>query len=238
LHDAQADLPLAMQLTEPEGLQPMIDIDGVTQVDPSALVDRLPVIHPSLTPPPISSSSRGTSRWMDFHGVAMRMRDAGGRPPPFFAAVHGTFNAAHGAVPDGADGRVVTGASVPGVPLHYVVNTPVSPFDPGLFGGGSPPQPPFNDIAVNALEFSTDDAITDNAQVSLLFQGGYGVRAGSQVPDPETLTEWTGDLTALNGYPLVRFTVVFDLAADTETFPFGPGSHRPAVDRVRLRMSY
>ena len=46
------------------------------------------------------------------------------------------------------------------------------------------------------------------------------------------------DLRELDGYPLVRFQVVFDVGVDEATFPFGVESFKPKVDYVRLRATY
>jgi hypothetical protein len=91
---------------------------------------------------------------------------------------------------------------------------------------------------VDAPEFTTENAITDNASVQVLFQGARAVRPGSRVPDPDTITEWVTDLTVLDGYELVRFQVVFDIGEDTVNYPFGLDSYRPEVDQLRLRTTY
>jgi hypothetical protein len=119
-----------------------------------------------------------------------------------------------------------------------VANTGLIPvFDPGLCanqGAGGPPQ---NDIKVDAPEYGIENAITDNASVSVQFQGAFPVRAGSHIPDPDSLTAWVTDLRDVSGYPLVRFRVTFDLAKDP-AYPFGPTSKRPGVDRLRIRAEY
>ena len=239
-------IPFSVHLNEPDGTPKMVVENGETIFDPAELIDRLPVVHPSLTPPPIGSVSHGTSAWIDFNGVALRTRDITGRAPPFFEGIHGTFNAGAGVlVPAGAEGRVRTAAIVPvgNIPAHYVVDAGIS--DPGLFPGsgvgeGLPPNPPFNDIKVDALDpgIGLEDVVTDNATVSLLFQGAYPVRAGSTAPDLATLTDWVGDLSTLDGYPLVRFRVAFDLGANAGSYPFGVDSLRPSVDYIRLRATY
>ena len=117
-----------------------------------------------------------------------------------------------------------------------------SPVDPGLPGHGNPlfGGPPKNDIKVDAPEpsLSLENAISNNAHVTLHFQGAFPVRAGSHVPDPETLSGWVADLRELSGYPLVRFRVTFDLSRDLATYPLNAQSLRPAVDYVRLRANY
>jgi hypothetical protein len=122
-----------------------------------------------------------------------------------------------------------------GVAAHFIEKAGFS--DPGLPPLGSAP---FNDIAVDAPDESVllEDALTDNDHVILLFQGARPVRPGSRVPGGETLTAWVSDLTALDGFPLVRFRVAFDLAGDVESFPYGVDSLRPLVDYVRMRVSY
>ncbi len=236
---ATDEIPFSIHLNEPDGTPLTEVVDGVERFRADNLIDRLPLVHPSKTPPEFGTVSRGTSRWVDFNGVALRLRDAGGLAPPLFAdGLNGTYNALIGVPPAGKDGLVVLGSAVPGVPAKFVANTGFPPFDPGLCGNGAPPDPAFNDIKVDAPEYSLENVLTNNAAVALVFQGAFPIRSGSSVPDPDTLTEWVSDLRELSGYPLVRFQVVFDLGTDVDLFPFGPTSLRPAVDNVRLRMQY
>ena len=233
-------IPFCVQLEEPDGTPKMIEVDGQQVFDPTTLVDRLPVVHPSHTPPPLGTVSKGRSDWMDFAGATLRSRDVFGRTPPFFQPVHGTYNAGVGPEPSGKQGQVVLGGNVPGAPARYVANAGFA--DPGLLS--DPPagvaNPPYNDIKVDAPDagIGLANALTDNATVVLQFQGARPVRPGSRVPDLDTLTPWVADLTALDGYALVRFQVVFDLDAKPLAFPFGPASWRPQVDWVRVRARY
>jgi len=237
MHLAGDDLPFSVVLDEPGGTLPLEDVDGAPRVPDRFLVDRLPLVPLDVVPLEFTTLSEGTSVWMDFAGVGLRPRDATGLPPPFLAPVRGTYNAATGPVPEGLDGLVVTDApAAGGVPAHHVAGA--GPLDPGLFGPGGPFLPT-NDIAVSAPELGLADAVPDNASVRLLFQGAFGVRAGSHVPDPQTLTSWVADPTVLSGHPLIRFRVRFDLGVSDEPgLAFGPGAMRPRVDRVRLRPSY
>jgi len=233
------DIPFSIWLNEPDGTPITEDVGGETQAAPWNVVDRLPVVHPSKTPPTFGTVSRGTSKWLNFSGVALRARDAAGLAPPLFTAgVNGTYNALIGTPPAGKDGQVVTANAVAGVPAHFIANTGFPPFDPGLCGNGAPPDPEYNDIKVDAPEFSIENALTDNGTVTLLFQGAFAIRAGSHVPDPDTLTAWVSDLRELSGYPLVRFQVAFDVSKDQDLYPFSVDSLRPSVDRVRLRARY
>jgi hypothetical protein len=235
-HDAGEVLPMSVRLQEPSGIPLMADVGGTLTYDPSNLVDRLPVVPPSKTPPTFGTTSTGISRWLDFNGVATRMRDGSGRPPPFFQPFHGTYNAAGDPIPAGKEGEVITGAAVPGKPAHYVENAGST--DTGLFGEGvGSGGVPYNDVKVDAPDLLQSDAISDNATVTVLFQGAYPVRAGSSIPDAETLTDWVADLTELTGHPLVRFKVTFDLTADPG-FEFNVDSLRPKVDELRLRTGY
>lgn len=246
LFPAVASIPLSIHLNEPDGTPILIDQDGQDVIDPHQLVDRLPLVHPEVTGAEFSSVSQGTSAWLDFHGATLRPRDLLGRTAPFFAGALGTFNPSAGvSVPAGAAGLVRVGAKVPEpqVPARFVLDAGLA--DPGLFPGnekgeGDPPNPPHNDIKVDAPDpgIGREDVITDNATVRLLFQGAYAVRAGSHVPDASTLTDWVADPTLLDGHPLVRFRVEFDLGVDLAGFPFSPESLRPQVDYVRLRASY
>jgi hypothetical protein len=232
------EIPFSIMVAEPDGTPFKIDVDGQQVFDPANLVDRLPVVPQDRVPPPFGSVSRGTSIWMDFNGVTVRPRLAG-VTPPFFEPVHGTHNlAALGAVQPGQDAHVRVGGNVPGstVPARYVLDAGFD--EPGL--GPGPDAPPFNDIKVDSPEdeMGLDNVVTDNAHVSLLFQGAYPIKAGSHVPDPATMTDWISDLTDLDGHPLVRFQVVFDLSAMPVSMPFGPDVARPQVDYVRLRARY
>jgi len=245
LFEPTDEIPLSVALNEPDGTPIMVQENGVMIVDPTQMIDRLPLVHPATILAPLGSVSHGTSEWLDFNGVALRTRNQSGRSPPFFAGIHGTFNASAGVViPAGQEGLVRTAAPVSPatVPAHYLVDAGLS--DPGLFGGGvgsgTPPSPPKNDLKVDAQDagIGLENVLTDNAEVSLVFQGAYAVRPGAHVPDELTLTPWVADVTELDGYPLVRFRVVFDLGADTAQFPFGVDSMRPSVDYVRLRATY
>jgi hypothetical protein len=245
LYSPTDDIPMSIYLKEPDGTPLRAnpeETDPFSEVDPEQVIDRLPVIHPSVLPPVIGYVSRGTSRWLDFNGVALRARDAAGLSPPHFAGLYGTYNAFTGAIPDGKDGQVVISNPVPSVtgdtPAHFVADTGLIPvFDPGLCSFLGSSSPPLNDIKVNAPEYGIENAITDNATVSVHFQGAFPVRAGSHVPDPDSLTEWVADLRDVSGYPLVRFRVTFDLSKDP-AYPFSPGSKRPGVDRLRIRAAY
>jgi hypothetical protein len=245
IYDADDEVPFSIRLNEPDGTPVMIEKDGVMVVDPEVMVDRLPLIHPGKLTAPLGTVSQGTSEWLDFNGVALRTRDPSGRTPPYFHGVQGTFNVAAGvSIPAGTEGFVRTGAPVPvgNIPAHFVVDS--GPDDPGLFPGrdvgqGDPPNPPHNDIKVDAPDdgIGMNDVVTDNATVSLLFQGAYAIRPGSHVPDTDSLSSWVADVTELDGFPLVRFRVIFDLGANVQ-YPFGVDSYRPSVDYVRLRASY
>jgi len=237
LYPEDADIPFVPILTEPGGELPLEMVDGELRVPDELLIDRLPIVPLGITPPPLAAVSQGMSEWLDFAGVVLRMRDAQGVPPPFFAAVNGTYNAASGPVPPGLAGRVVTSGDAPNnQPAQLVAGA--GPLDPGLFGPGGP-DVPTNDIKVDAPELSLPNAISNNASVTYEFQGGFPVRAGGHVPDPATLSAWVADLTELDGYPLVRFRVRFDLEASTDPdLSFGPDSMRPLVDYVRLRPTY
>lgn len=233
-----AVIPLSIKLNEPDGTPIMVEIDGQMSFDPLQVVDRLPVVNPALAPAPFGASSRGISKWLDFSGAVLRDRDGDGVSPPFFAGVAGTYNALVSGFDPADESLVIATSNVPGEPARYVTNTPGNPFDPGLVVDGVNTGLPFNDIAVNAPELSIQNAITNNASVSLQFQGAFPVRVGSSVPDAATRSEWVADLRELNGYPLVRFRVTFDLGIDPQQFPFGLDSFRPSVDFVRVRADY
>lgn len=239
------DIPLSIYLKEPDGTPLKQDPDAT---DPFAefardnTIDRLPVVPFNKMPPPIGSVSRGTSTWLDFNGVVLRARDSAGLAPPLFPGINGTYNALLGSLPPGTEGQVVLGqpvGNVPGdTPAHFVAKTGLIPgFDPGLCPNLGAASPPFNDIKVDSPDYGIDNAITDNAKVTLEFQGAFAIRAGSHVPDPDTVTVWVSDLRALSGFPLVRFRVNFDLGING-AFPFGPDSKKPGVDSLRLRTEY
>jgi len=164
--------------------------------------------------------------------------------PPLFPGLNGTYNDLLGVPPPGKEGQIVLGAPLsnpPGnTPAHHVANTGQIPtFDPGLCPQASPPSssPPFNDVKVDAPAYGLDNVLTDNATVRVEFQGAYAIRAGSHVPDADTMTGWVSDLRDLSSYPLVRFRITFDLDANPN-FPFAPDSQKPGVDSLRVRAAY
>jgi hypothetical protein len=218
-------------------------IDPFAEFARSSTIDRLPVVPIDKPPAAIGAVSQGTSKWLDFNGVALRARDASGLTPPLFLGIHGTYNALLGTPPPGQEAQIVLGAPVsnpPGnTPAHLVENTGPFPFDPGLCPDAEPTgsSPPFNDIKVDSPDYGLENVVTDNAKVTLEFQGAFAIRAGSRVPDPATLTAWVSDLRDLSGFPLVRFRVTFDLGHNP-SYPFSPDSKKPGVDRVRLRAKY
>ncbi len=235
LYGAGDVVPLSIDLVEPAGTPITELVDGEERFVLDNLVPRLPLVHPNMLPLDLGFISEGRSRWLDFHGVTLRMRNANGRTPPFFSPVHGTHDS------DGSgwlEGEVETSSPVPGSPALFVKNTPGAPFDPSLHVDGIPTQEPFNDIKLDAVEIGVDNAVSLAAQVRWLFQGAFGTRHGSSVPDPDTLTEWTGDLESISGYPLVRFRVVFDIDATSELINNDATFPRPVVDSLRLRMTY
>jgi hypothetical protein len=243
LYDAADLIPMSVNLNEPDGT-PILAEPGVgVAFEPSNLIYRLPVIHPSLTPAPFGTVSRGTSQWLDYSGATLRTRSVvSGRSPPTFLGMNGTNNAGSGeAYTAEAEGRIRLGAVVPpgNIPARMVVDAGFA--DPGLFPGpvglGTPPNPPFNDVAVHAPDagVSLTNVVTDNANVTVFFQGAYSLRAGSHVPDSDTQTAWLADITELSGYPLIRFQVVFDLGASPVVYPFNELSMRPLVDYLRIR---
>ncbi|GJM22313.1 MAG: hypothetical protein DHS20C15_22280 [Planctomycetota bacterium] len=218
----------------------MIEQDGQMILDPSTLVSRLPVVHPDKTPKPLSGTSRGISKWLDYAGATIRSRALDGRSPPFFEPINGTFNAAQGPVSPELDGVVMISGNAPDAPTLAKL---VKNAEAKLSAGTNPP--PLNDIKVDAPDVpigggisGIENAVSNNAMVSLMFQGAYTVRSGSHVPDLTTLTPWVSDLTELDGFPLVRFQVVFNLDSDDPQFSFGASSMRPAVDYVRMRSTY
>ncbi|HZL99744.1 MAG TPA: hypothetical protein VFD43_05775, partial [Planctomycetota bacterium] len=245
LYAATDAIPLSITLKGPDGTplkQDPAATDPFAEFSHVSTIDRLPVVPFGKAPTPIGSVSRGTSKWLDFNGVALRTRDATGLAPPLFAGIHGTYNVLLGVPPAGKEAQVVLGgpvSNVPGdTPAHFVAHTgPIPSFDPGLCGSQGASSPPHNDIKVDSPDYGLDDAITDNALVRLEFQGAFAIRAGSQVPDPATMTGWVSDLRDLSGYPLVRFRVTFDLGSNP-SFPFAVDSKKPGVDRVRVRAEY
>jgi hypothetical protein len=231
--------PMSIWLKEPDGTPIKEIVDGVERFPLNNVIDRLPVIHPSKTPPEFGTVSRGTSKWLDFNGVALRVRDVNGLAPPLFPdGFNGTYNPLNEPPPPGKDGQVITANAVTGIPAHFVANTGIDPFGKKLCTDGPLPHPEFNDVKVDAPEFAVENALTDNATVTVQFQGALPIRSGSHVPDPDTLTEWTSDLSEVSGYPLVRFQVAFNVSKDPELYPFSINSMRPAVDRVRIRARY
>ena len=244
--DESAVIPMSVFLNEPDGTPILASgqlsecgdlVDPLTdEFEPTNLIDRLPVVPQGIAPVEFGTSSRATSVWLDFNGVALRSRDEDGTPPPLFSPFHGTYNGLFEAIPPGQEGQVkATGIMAETQQAKKVDNT--APLDPGLFGDFTG-VPPFNDVSVESPELALQDVVTNNASVTILFQGAHPVRAGSHVPDPATLTTWTSKLRDLSGYALVRFQVTFDLGSDTASFPFGADSFRPAMDTLRLRTSY
>ena len=240
-------IPLSIFIKGPDGTPLKEDPDAVdpfAEFAHASTIDRLPVVPVGKAAPTLGSVSRGTSKWLDFNGVALRFRDSAGLAPPLFPGFNGTYNDVLGVPPPGKEALVVVGAPVsnpPGsTPAHFVDNTGSIPtFDPGLCPEADPPStsPPFNDIKVDSPDYALDNVITDNASVRVEFQGAYAIRAGSHVPDPDTLTGWVSDLRDLSGYPLVRFRVTFDLDVNPN-FPFAPDSKKPGVDSLRVRAAY
>ena len=230
-----AEIPMSVLVVEPDGT-PIFEDESIGKFEPSNLIDRLPVVPQGVAPVTFGTSSRATSTWIDFNGIALRMRDGDGIPPPLFDAFHGTYNGLFEAIPEGGEGQVKANGLLAQSPEAKKVDNTV-PLDPGLFADFTG-VPPFNDIKVDAPELSLENVLTDNATVTVLFQGAHPVRAGSHVPDPATQTAWTSKLRDLSGYALVRFQVTFDLGADTDEYPFAADTFRPAVDELRVRASY
>jgi hypothetical protein len=234
LYDPTDAIPYSIYLNEPDGTPKTVEVGGEVVFDPANIIDRLPVIHPDKTPPSFGTTSVGVSRWLNFNGVATRLRDGSGRPPPFFAAINGTYNASGGEViPPGKDGQVVLSpGGIPGKPLKPVKDTAGNPLLDGL------PGVPLNDLKVDSPDFSEINVVSDNATVTLEFQGAYPIRPGSEIPDTDSTSGWVADLTELTGMPLVRFRMTFDVGADPSNYPFGLGSYRPQADYVRMRTIY
>ena len=123
-----AAAPRTGSVRAPDGTPLKEVVGGVERFKDSNLIDRLPLVHPSKTPPEFGTVSRGTSRWLDFNGVALRLRDDTGLAPPLFTdGVNGTYNALVG-VPPGKDGQVVVEGSTKDA--QFVKNAGF--FDPGF----------------------------------------------------------------------------------------------------------
>ncbi len=99
------------------------------------------------------------------------------------------------------------------------------------------PDPEKIDITVNAPDWNSGTAnyIPETNEVVVLFQGADAIAPGSKVPDPDSVSGWTADITTLSGKQFVRFRVALNTAKDT---PLTPTSPKPQVNFVRLRMQY
>jgi hypothetical protein len=99
------------------------------------------------------------------------------------------------------------------------------------------PDPQLIDITVNAPDWNNGmpNYIPETNEVIVLFQGADALVPGSKVPDPDSVTDWTGDINTLSGKQFVRFRVSLNTAKDT---PLKPTSPKPQVNFVRLRMQY
>jgi len=100
------------------------------------------------------------------------------------------------------------------------------------------PNPEDNDIEVYAPDWDggTVHYIPEENEVSVMFQGANPVMPGSRVPDPDSITAWTADITTLNGMQFVRIRVGLNTAKDG--FNLTPSSPKPQVNFVRVKMQY
>lgn len=171
-------------------------------------VDEPPLVDPYKTAASLTPLSFGISKWIDFAGVMTRPNVDGHPhlPAPVFLGFRGT---------DPITGVVIT------------ENGYVKDWHKG--------NELYNDIEVDAPSKSIDNYIPEDNEVNVMFQGARAVAPGLHVPDPDTMTPWTADVTNLHGYPLVRFRVRLDAAKNGD---LNNGSPRPQVNRIRIRVKY
>jgi len=103
---------------------------------------------------------------------------------------------------------------------------------------GHIPNPEQNDIEIYAPDWDGGAVhyIPEENEVSVMFQGARPIVPGSKVPDPDSITEWTGDITSLSGMQFIRFRVGLNTAKDG--FNLTPSSPKPQVNFVRVKMQY
>jgi len=137
-------------------------------------------------------------------------------------------------------GQIIHRDPVGGYPAPYFLGFTGIDLSTGLVitQNGHIPNPEDNDIEVYAPDWDngTVHYIPDENAVSVLFQGAEPVVRGSKVPDPNSYTEWTADITSLSGKQFIRFKVELNTAR--EPYPLTPTSPKPQVNFVRIKMKY
>ncbi len=77
--------------------------------------------------------------------------------------------------------------------------------------------------------------IPEENEVVIQFQGADAAAPGSKIPDRNSWTDWTADITLLSGMQFIRFRVRLDTAHGK---PLTPKSPKPQINFLRIRMQY
>ncbi|MFH1998351.1 MAG: hypothetical protein ABIK28_01660 [Planctomycetota bacterium] len=93
-----------------------------------------------------------------------------------------------------------------------------------------------NDIDVDSPDLYRTDFIDPSNNVAIQFQGTRARLPGSKVPDPDAASDWTPQLSSLEGYPFIRFRVGLNVADNGAVIHHA--SYKPQVNRVRIRFAY
>ncbi len=168
-------------------------------------VDNPPLVSPYRTVAKLSPKSFGLSKWIDLGGAIHRPLVG---PNPGIPAP--CFLGFQGTDP--LTGLVLT---VNGWVKNYHI-------------------PDWNDIVVEAPDLAEKNYIPDENEVRVEFQGAHAAAPGLSVPGDDR-SDWTGDITTLSGYELIRFRVEIDVAKSGN---LTLESTRPQVNFIRLRVQY
>lgn len=93
-----------------------------------------------------------------------------------------------------------------------------------------------NDISVDSPDIYESDFIDLENNVAIQFQGTRPRLAGSKVPDPDAVSDWTPELSSLEGYEFIRFRVGLNVADNGAVIDHK--SLKPQVNHLRLRFAY
>ncbi|MFH1999425.1 MAG: hypothetical protein ABIK28_07075, partial [Planctomycetota bacterium] len=169
-------------------------------------VELSPVVDPYDTISTITSVSYGLSRWIDL-GAAVLRPQVEGVPSPRFPGFRG-IDLATGIVKTVSNGEVE----------NYYVTGPDS-----------------NDIQVSAPSLFKKNFIHEDNEIAVEFQGAQAAAPGLSLPDPESITAWTHDITTLSGSQFIRFRVKLDASKSNH---LTLKSIRPQVDMIRIKAQY